>query len=247
MCPAANPSRRCPHRSPSVMCMWYRSQLIFTAGEFTAWQIFSVGPLPYRQCPLWSTRMFIGSRISVTRCFSAIGAARFSPSMVFWCICSCVSPGTSSPATTVISGQFSCFATSQPRSIALTKASWFFVSFKPGLKPHAVNWATAIFRWAHNLAIAGRSFPSCGQNSIAGKPRSADAAMRSRNGSLRNHISQLTANLVCGVLPGVAESALAPSPCAAPASPPTPTAPARAEPTNVRRDSDMNRHLNAKN
>ena len=57
--------------------------------------------------------MFIGSRMSVTPCFSATGAPFFKPSMIASCIFSCETSLLSSPPTTHIIEHFHFFATSQ--------------------------------------------------------------------------------------------------------------------------------------
>src|SRR5262245_20045959 len=64
-----------------------------------------------------------------------------------------------------------------------------------------------------SFAMASMSLPCQGQNSMAGKPNAAACLTRSRNGSLVYHISQLTANFVCGVLPSDDVSSAAEARC----------------------------------
>src|SRR5258708_7706256 len=82
--------------------------------------------------------------------------------------------------------------------------------------------------------MASRSFPCQGQISTAGKPSAAAWRMRSSTGSFRHHISTLTANFVCGVLPIVFLSEKSCSAARAAAAAPARTA---EEPRNVRRVS----------
>ena len=97
-------------------------------------------------------------------------------------------PRMSSPATTVISLQFSRFATWQASSIFSTNASWFFGSFMPGVNPQAVNCAhrdSQLFGELCNL-IQSLAMRLVGPELVRPETQARrDALMRSMNGKPR--------------------------------------------------------------
>ena len=142
--------------------------------------------------------------IIVLPCLCRMGTASMIFSIAAACISSLLKSSMLSPRTTVNrSHPGSSSATAQLVSIASRKRPAAISGWLSSLpNPQAVNCVAVISCWRSRSASRAMSLFSCGQNSIAGKPSSAAAVIRSWSGP-RNHISMFTANCVCRVWPGM--------------------------------------------